>query len=163
MSGQWLYDELREKYHLQCEMAAGDYCLAMFTIADGDEAYVRMKQALTEIDAKLSAEYAAEETAGAFPQECRCMDEKNMEVPACRYPLYLAWDMPYRLEKLTDAAGCTAGEFVNLYPPGIPMLVPGEMISDDICRRILENCARKLNVQGLTEKAGEYYIKILEQ
>ena len=34
MSGQMLYDILREKYHLQMEMAAGSYVVAILTMMD---------------------------------------------------------------------------------------------------------------------------------
>lgn len=36
--------------------------------------------------------------------------------------------MPYAEAELAEAEGKTAAEFVNLYPPGIPLLVPGEKI-----------------------------------
>ena len=32
---------------------------------------------------------------------------------------------------LTEAAGQTAGAFINLYPPGIPIVAPGEQITQE--------------------------------
>ena len=55
MSGQQIYDILLKKYHLQLEMAAPGYCLAMFTIGDGEEAYRRMTDALLAIDCDITA------------------------------------------------------------------------------------------------------------
>lgn len=55
LSGQQIYDILLKKYHLQLEMAAPGYCLAMFTIGDGEEAYRRMTDALLAIDRDITA------------------------------------------------------------------------------------------------------------
>lgn len=41
-SGEWLYQELLLKYHLQLEMASGDYALAMTSIMDQEEGYQRL-------------------------------------------------------------------------------------------------------------------------
>ena len=32
------------------------------------------------------------------------------------------------------AAGKTAGTYVNLYPPGIPLVVPGEVITEEVIK-----------------------------
>ncbi len=50
LSGQQLYDFLLEKYHLQMERAAEQYVLALTTIMDTDEGFMRLSQALGEID-----------------------------------------------------------------------------------------------------------------
>ena len=52
-SGEWLYKELLLKYHLQLEMASGDYALAMTSIMDTDEGYQRLSAALHEIEQSL--------------------------------------------------------------------------------------------------------------
>ena len=52
---------------------------------------------------------------------------------------------------LTDAIGKIAGEFVNLYPPGIPLLVPGERIEKSFVRAIQERIRHGYIVQGINE------------
>ena len=37
---------------------------------------------------------------------------------------------------LDEAAGCVCSEFVMCYPPGIPILAPGELITDEIIKYI---------------------------
>ncbi|MBR1701601.1 MAG: aminotransferase class I/II-fold pyridoxal phosphate-dependent enzyme [Lachnospiraceae bacterium] len=161
ISGQWLYDQLRERYHLQCEMAAGRYCLAMFTVADSSEAYERMEQALLCIDEELSAESGAE-NVGSGDHLMSGIPDK-ITLPEVRYPFSAAWDLPWKRERLGDAVGCAVGEFVNLYPPGVPILVPGEVLTQEIYEQILEYLTQKLNLQGLIQEEGEYYIRILRQ
>ena len=52
LSGEELYQLLREKYHLQLEMCQGDYALAMTSIFDREEGFDRLYAALEEIDKK---------------------------------------------------------------------------------------------------------------
>lgn len=161
-AGKWLYDTLREKYHLQCEMAAGDYCLAMFTLADDEEAYRRMEQALLEIDEYLSG---AAETLHSGTKSGGNIADFSKERPAVKYSLSEAWNMPGEWRRLTEASGCAAGEFVNLYPPGIPILVPGEILTDRICEQLSSLRESGLDIQGISqpedEQNKESYIKVL--
>ncbi len=49
-SGKEIYNILMNKYHLQPEMAAGNYCLLMTTLMDTAEGFRRLRRALEEID-----------------------------------------------------------------------------------------------------------------
>ena len=49
LTGQQLYDILRRKYHLQMEMAADGYVLAILTLMDKEEGMDRLADALVEI------------------------------------------------------------------------------------------------------------------
>jgi arginine/lysine/ornithine decarboxylase len=52
--------------------------------------------------------------------------------------------------------GNVSAEFVYLYPPGIPIVVPGEVLSDDIIEVILEFKDLGLHVQGMEDEAAEF-------
>ena len=47
-------------------------------------------------------------------------------------------------------------EFIFLYPPGIPLAVPGERISEEIVQKMKEYREQKMNLLGLSE--GRIYI-----
>lgn len=147
-------------------MAAGKYCLAMFTVADGAEAYDRMTRALLEIDDELVRQGALSGRNALDRQNIIAGQDVKVEVMTesaeCRYPFCEAWDMPWRLQRFSDAVGCTVAEFVNLYPPGTPILVPGEVLTEKIYRQLLSYQEQNLNLQGLEKKEGEYYIRVLE-
>ena len=49
-------------------------------------------------------------------------------VASLSQPIGSAWRAPYRTVPLAEAAGCIAAEPLCPYPPGIPLLVPGERI-----------------------------------
>ena len=151
VSGQWLYDTLREKYHLQCEMAAGSYCLAMFTVADPEEAYFRITEALLEIDKTLTtrADY-----------ETITVTEK-LSQPIIRYTLTEGWEQAYELTEMSQAIGRPVADFINLYPPGIPLLVPGEVLTRDLYEKICIYQEQNLNIQGLVKQNGKHLIPII--
>lgn len=117
MSGKQLYDCLREKYHLQLEMASGTYALAMLSMMDTANGIRRLTDALKEIDRTLSDKKTPDFTI--WSRDSR---------PERVYPLYEAFMQKGRRVSWKDAVGEVTADFVNLYPPGIPVLVPGERI-----------------------------------
>lgn len=159
MSGQQLYRMLLEQYHLQCEMAAGNYCLAMFTMADEDEAYDRMEPALLELDGQMTGQ-----GRGALEEDeesSRGTTISELTEPVIGYSMAEAWDMPWKMIKISDAVGRPVADFINLYPPGIPLLVPGEVLTESLYRQIIDCLAEELSLQGIEESGGEYFIKTL--
>ena len=54
---------------------------------------------------------------------------------------------------LEDSPGCISGEFVYIYPPGIPIVAPGEWISRPILEVILEYRNKGLPVQGPADQS----------
>ena len=148
MSGQYLYDILRDEFHLQMEMAADSYVLAMMTIADKEEGWQRLADALRRIDDRI------EEDAGMIP--LAAWNNPNIQcgtVPAIKMSIAEAIDNAQsgREVLLTEAAGEAAGDFINLYPPGIPLLVPGEVIDKSLTRQIRAYKRLGLQVQGVSE------------
>lgn len=155
ISGQELYNILLGKYHLQLEMASASYCLAMFTIGDSEEAYLRMTEALLEIERELASKTRNEPP---FSTPVTTLFERNA-YPAL--PFAEAWDGEKMLLPLEQAAGCYAGEFINLYPPGIPLLVPGEQITEKHCRYLAKYLQQGLNVQGIEIRQAQYYVSVV--
>lgn len=141
VSGKELMDILREKYHLETEMACETYVLAMFTLADSREGYERLLHALTEVDEELEWVQRKERDISEA--------DKMLWEPGKTMPFYQAWDAPKVWLPLEDAEGYIAGEFINLYPPGTPMVVPGEVLDISVIRKI-QNCLLSgLGVSGV--------------
>lgn len=166
LSGQELYDILLEKYHLQMEMAARTYVLAMFTVADTKEGYHRLTGALLEIDAEIGAEKNMQKTS-VTKNGIQGSDTLNFRMSVSTPRQYLelwdAWDREKELVKLEDTAGRTAGEFISLYPPGSPVLVPGECIEERTIECIREYIRQKLPVHGVTEKNNAVYVTVVKE
>ena len=163
--GSWLYELLRLNYHLQMEMRAPDYVLAMTSIADTDEGFDRLACAMEEIDRALAltgdegarAEEAvgAESSAGSA-KKTQCQEapetnegiKKGLALPRCSLPMFVACEMKSELVPLEQAAGRIATDFVILYPPDAPLIVPGEEFNMDLIQAILSYRARGLQIIG---------------
>lgn len=145
MSGQILYETLRDEFHLQMEMAAGSYVLAIMTIADEEEGWRRLAEALLQIDKRLEPGQTEDMGAGA--------EEADLP-PAVKLTISQAFQAAAngsRRVPLKLAAGSISGDFICLYPPGIPLLVPGEVIEERIIAQIGESLRLGLTVQGISD------------
>ena len=120
MSGQELMERLEKKYHLQMEMASGAYVTAILTMADQKAGIRRLRKALCELDQFIEKLPFRERT-----QEVIFRAQK-------RLPMWQAYEAAYDEVDIYSATGRIAAEFVGLYPPGIPLLVPGEVIPKEI-------------------------------
>lgn len=141
MTGQELYDILLSRYGLQMEMASGFYVTAMTSIMDRKEGFDRLAEALLAVDGTLGSK---KDASGDFIKRVYRENEKKMEIAD-------AVDGGVRKVSLDQAEGKIAAEYVYLYPPGIPMLVPGEQITGQVVEN-MKNCGKLgLNVQGTVE------------
>jgi len=72
-----------------------------------------------------------------------------------------AWFAPSRPVRLGDSAGRVAGEWVAVYPPGIPVLIPGEEITTDMVNYLVEARETGARFQGPDNPALDF-IRVLE-
>jgi arginine decarboxylase len=124
LAGVEVYDLLRDEYGIQVEF--GDIGNLLAVVSAGDRAFEieRLISALTEIKriygkdkvGMLNHEYIDPEVV-VTPQEAFYHDKKSL--------------------LLRDSVGHVSGEFVMCYPPGIPILAPGERITKDIIEYII--------------------------
>ena len=61
---------------------------------------------------------------------------------------------PKKKVKIEEAAGYVSAEYAYLYPPGIPLIVPGERISQDLLGQLSYWKSLGLGLQGLTDFNG---------
>lgn len=145
MSGPQLYDILRQEYHLQMEMAADTFVLAMMTVMDTEEGWQRLADAICAIDDRIE-----KEPYGRMVPEGTDSQEPEAGVRARMTPSQ-AFHSTQEEIPIEGAVGRTAADFINLYPPGIPLIVPGEVIDETVVRKISESMQLGLNVQGVSE------------
>ena len=146
MNGQELYDMLLNEFHLQMEMAADSYVLAIMTIADEEEGWKRLADALLQIDGRIE-----DRIKGVNEKEETSQTKKSYQ-PAVKLTISQALERVGKEVPLEQAQGEISGGFINLYPPGIPIVVPGEVIDSCVISRIQESLKIGLRVQGISEK-----------
>ncbi len=120
LRGQELAVILREKYHLEVEMAQRDYILALTSVADSREGFQRLVQALREIDASLLS---------VSPKAAAVL---SYDLPKPVFTVTEALKRDREVLPFSSALGSISAEYVWVYPPGIPIIVPGETISREV-------------------------------
>lgn len=151
INGQELYDMLLNEFHLQMEMAADSYVLAIMTIADEEEGWKRLADALLQIDGRIE-ESTKDRIRDVYIKEDTQQTQMSYQ-PTAKLTITQALEHVGKEVPLEQAQGKISGGFINLYPPGIPIIVPGEVIDSCIIRRIQESLKIGLRVQGISENA----------
>ena len=144
LTGEMLSQILREKYHLEMEMTGGTYVLAMTTVADTQEGLDRLKAALLEIDGQLEAKTAVSgsiEISGELP---RLEQYFTPQEAAEREEDGEAEEIPWK-----ESEGHISLEYAYLYPPGSPVIVPGERISREAVELLCYYETQNLQIEGI--------------
>lgn len=145
--GEELAETLRRKYHLEMEMTAPEYVIAMTSLMDTEEGFERLGTALLEIDGALRRRMESgrkEKAASETPEGL----ESKLSHPVRRTLICEAMDADTERTAFQDTVGKVSAEFVYLYPPGIPIIAPGEVFTDAIVEKIMAYKAAGLLVQG---------------
>ena len=135
ISGVELARILREKYEIETELSSFSYLLAMTSIMDSREGFERLKKALLEIDEGL--------------------DDGNIDVPMVwidSEKLMEPWEAKKgegRQVNLSKATGLVCQDEICLYPPGAPVVVPGEVISAEAIKLIRQAKESGIHVTGI--------------
>ena len=152
--GEELAETLRRKYHLEMEMTAPEYVIAMTSLMDTEEGFERLGTALLEIDGALRhcVEPEQQKEKGESKEKERCetpeVTESKVLHPVRRMLICEAMDADTERTAFQDTVGKVSAEFVYLYPPGIPIIAPGEVFTDAIVEKIMAYKAAGLLVQG---------------
>ena len=110
---------LREQYLLETEMAEKDSVLAMTSICDTQKGLKRLADALLSIDKTLSA--------------CENREESiSLPLPKSYCSIKNALKASHIHINLCQSAGHISCDYLWAYPPGIPLIIPGEEISGSL-------------------------------
>ncbi|NLF79928.1 MAG: aminotransferase class I/II-fold pyridoxal phosphate-dependent enzyme [Clostridia bacterium] len=149
LAGIEVYDLLRDEYDIQAEFGDVGNMLAYISIGDRPRDIERLVNALAEIKRRF----------GRTP----------IALPVQAYPeprLMLSPQQAYFAAKTTlpisASAGRVSGESVLCYPPGIPVLAPGEMITPEIIDYIRFSKDKGCLVTGTRDQAVEL-IDVVEE
>lgn len=151
INGVQLCEKLRRLYGLEMEMCTENYVTAITSVMDTKEGLERLKRGLMEIDNSLTGDGEkkgkTEEEQGNGNGDDTCSWELEQVMT-----IYEAWESEKEEIALEDCEGRVGGEFVYLYPPGIPIVVPGERITREVLDVVLRYRGLGLSVQGLKDR-----------
>ncbi len=149
LAGIEVYDLLRDEYDIQVELGDIANILAYISIGDREREIERLIGALVEVKRKYQ-----KDGTGMYTQEY--IDPKVVVSPQ---------DAFYAKKEslpLLETEGRVCGEFVMCYPPGIPILAPGEEITGDILQYIVYAKEKGCSMTG-PEDAGIERLNVLRR
>lgn len=141
--GEWLIQVLRKEFFLEMEMCSVDYIVAIATFCDTQEGLQRFTDALLEIDGRL--------VRGCLKETGKVIGRASMVCPVIKETISDAMDALFDEVRLLDCVGRVSAEFVYLYPPGIPIVAPGEVITEEISALVIHYQKIGLQVQGMAD------------
>ncbi len=163
INGEELGEWLCRDYHLEMEMCAAEYVTAITTVMDTEEGLRRLRNALLEIDGKLGDKAKSLDCRTDMP-ECddpvvTALNGKEGWKAANSYALKTeavmtiadGWEQADEKVALEDSVARISGEYIYLYPPGIPFVVPGERISQRVVELVRRYQECGYSVQGMAD------------
>ncbi len=151
LTGYELDQMLFEEYAVNMELADAQNVLAVVTYANEKEDMDRLAAACAEISAGVG---------------------KGMQTKVCRYPAFpplpqqvmtprRAYFSNTKMVRWQDAAGKVAGQMIAPYPPGIPVICPGERISQEVWDYI--DCFRRdgRHIHGAGQNGKLDWVKVI--
>jgi lysine decarboxylase len=180
MTGWNLSAALRHKYKIQVELSSEHYIIAITTIMDTIE---NITYLMDSIDGCIE-EYLMDSIDGfteehlAVCKEAPSVKSENIKKSPnhnlnskykmdglslfrenqlnAALPIYKAVEEPYENIALNKCVGRISREFIIPYPPGIPMVVPGEKLTVEMCEYLKQLVKNDREVYGIIE--GEIHV-----
>ncbi|MGL5435377.1 MAG: aminotransferase class I/II-fold pyridoxal phosphate-dependent enzyme [Lachnospiraceae bacterium] len=148
LAGIEVYDLLRDEYDIQIEFGDLGNILAYISIGDRIKHIERLIGALSEISRRFKKDKTGLLTQEYLPPEVAVSPQQAFYAEKESLPLMAA-------------KGRICSEFVMCYPPGIPILAPGERITSDILEYIRYAKEKGCSMTG-TEDPGINRLNVLK-
>ena len=142
ITGVELIRRLREEFAIELEMASGDYALAMTGHGTTREHALRLADALTAIDRTLTPADAPAPILLPPPAEQVMRPADAVTAPRLTLPV-------------EQTEGEIAADYLWAYPPGIPLLSPGQRIDRAILDAIAALRARGVRLRETIDVTDE--------
>jgi arginine decarboxylase len=147
VDGRTVMAELNRDHGIQPELAGADHLLCILTIGNTDQDVDRLVRAMSEIAARArsrAADRSAPAIDGGLIRDLLAHPPELVLTPRD------AFFAPEETVAFDQAVGRIAAEPVTPYPPGTPIIMPGERINQDV-RALL----RSLQQAGIPISASD--------
>jgi len=142
LSGYQVSQMLNSSYNIQVEMADPFHVLVIVSIGDRRDDLNRLVEALREISKN-------------HPPKSDCSPLEEVDLPLFQNKVEIssheAFFSEHQFLNLPDAVGQVSSEIVTVYPPGIPVLIPGEVITREVIDYIKVMADLGATIDGLNE------------
>ena len=149
LAGIEVYDILRDEYDIQIEFGDIGNILAYISVGDRNLDLERLVSSLAEIKRRYAKDKSRIYNHEYINPQVALSPQKAFYAPKLNVPI-------------SDSAGHISSEFVMCYPPGIPILAPGELITKEILDYI-DYCKEKGCFLTGTEDSKIEKINVLKE
>lgn len=137
LSGYQIEDILAKEYNIQVDCADIFNLIAIMGIGSDRSDVQLLVNALKDIEKKYQGH-----------QQNWIMQIPSLSTEMVMMPREVFFAAKIKRVPLSKAAGHIAAETLTPYPPGIPVLIPGERITQEICDYLMDLSAKDIRVSG---------------
>lgn len=139
LTGRDLESILRDDYNIELEMSDLYHALAMVSVMNTKGDLDKLYLALKDIDNSYS------------PEQFKVKKNIKYLYPKKEIEIYEAFNEDSQFVSLEDALGEVSADYIIPYPPGVPILAPGEVLTNDIIDYINEMIDADIEILGIKE------------
>lgn len=124
LTGFEVYTLLKEKYQIQMELAEGYVVMAVITTADTEKSLKKLVWALRDIEKQYGVNKPIHSTNVTSSHVNKLMISPRD-----------AHYADHELIPIDEAKGRISADLLMIYPPGIPLVIPGELFSEEVIQQ----------------------------
>ncbi len=147
--GYWFYNVLKDRFDIQIELGETYVILAILAIGTNKRDIDRLIEALKILSSEL---YDGKKKL-PYPKF-------HYTFPVMQVRPRVAFHAPKKFVPINEAIGEISGESIMIYPPGIPLVIPGEIIDENVVDML--NFYYENGFSILTEQEDDT-VKIVDQ
>lgn len=140
LTGFEIENILKNRYNIQVEMVDLYNIVCIATNANGGQDLKKLGNALVDIDVNYSK---------LLPLPDVCIEVGK--IPEQKVKLSELMHKDFKRTKITKACGMVSRRMITPYPPGIPVICPGEVITEGIIENVVRIIKAGGNVNGVYE------------
>ena len=142
LDGYQLSHLLRNSYGIQVELSGENHILALFSPVNAEEDWSALTFALQAVSRQLSHRPRKGNNCVGIPP-----------IPPLAITPRESFLSPHKTVMIKESKGMISAEMVAAYPPGIPCLIPGEIITDEVLEYLIYLKLRGTPVHGLRDRS----------
>lgn len=130
--------DLLEKYRVVPEMIMPEHILCLSTIMDEKLDFEKLLMCLKKADKII-------------PERKEITKKQSLPIPLRQFKMEEAISKSSELMNLMESPGHVSAGFIEMFPPGIPLLLPGELIENDIITLVKNAKENNTIIRGIKE------------
>ena len=144
INGKELANILRKNYKIEVEMSYINYVICMTSVCDSNKNFKKLLKAILDIDKRLENNQIVFENGDTINKYNKKEKKEKQEENTIYYK---------------EAEGKVMDEYMWVYPPGIPLIMPGETVSVDLIKKIEKIVRSDLQLRTTNNKFPYIIIK----